>query len=317
MEYQRELKIYLAGKISDNDWRDSLLSPEWRSQQGYDKYTRAELPGMMGSSTWTNWLPLSKAVLDRFDYAGPFPCERSSNFDQHGVLEKIYDHYSVDTQIAVNTLCLNAIKNCDFFFAWIDSNDAYGTLVELGYAKALGKQVWVAFSDELEIPNDNELSWSKGIDELWFARRTANIAVKTSTPRQALEHLIKFYGLDTESPIEQLLWVAMPLGLRIAAKAQYRIGKYRADFAFPEVSLAIECDGHEFHKSKGQRTHDAKRDRFFKTEGWQVLRFTGTEIHEDPEACASEIVKECSRLWGGQIPGKWRISLNDLWGEVA
>jgi hypothetical protein len=29
-------------------------------------------------------------------------------------------------------------------FAWLDSPDAYGTVCELGYAAALGKQIWIA-----------------------------------------------------------------------------------------------------------------------------------------------------------------------------
>jgi len=51
----------------------------------------------------------------------------------------------------------------------------------------------------------------------------------------------------------------------------------------------IELDGHEYHKTKYQRTHDAKRDRWLYGQGWHVLRFTGTEIHQDLDRCIDEI----------------------------
>ena len=57
-------------------------------------------------------------------------------------------------------------------------------------------------------------------------------------------------------------------------RTQFRIGRYRADFAFPDCKLIIETDGHDFHKTKEQRTYDAERDRFLSLEGWRVLRFT-------------------------------------------
>ncbi|TPI27250.1 DUF559 domain-containing protein [Mesorhizobium sp. B3-2-1] len=35
--------------------------------------------------------------------------------------------------------------------------------------------------------------------------------------------------------------------------------------------------------------HDAKRDRWLYGQGWTVLRFTGTEIHENLDRCLDEI----------------------------
>jgi very-short-patch-repair endonuclease len=70
---------------------------------------------------------------------------------------------------------------------------------------------------------------------------------------------------------------------------QHPVGKYRLDFAIPDKRVAIELDGHEYHKTKYQRTHDAKRDRWLYGQGWHVLRFTGTEIHQDLDRCIDEI----------------------------
>lgn len=79
---------------------------------------------------------------------------------------------------------------------------------------------------------------------------------------------------------------------------QMPVGKYYADFAifcryaFDEVRLAIECDGHDFHeKTKEQAAHDKARDRFFLQSGWPTMRFTGSEIFRDADACANQVVE--------------------------
>ena len=56
---------------------------------------------------------------------------------------------------------LDGIKKADCVFAWIADHECYGTLVELGYAHALGKQIFIAHPPEI-----------KPQGELWFALRT-------------------------------------------------------------------------------------------------------------------------------------------------
>lgn len=90
-----------------------------------------------------------------------------------------------------------------------------------------------------------------------------------------------------DSPLEQMFYELAFLDLHIYP--QYKVGKYRLDFAIPEKMIAIELDGHEYHKTKYQRTHDAQRDRWLYGQGWHVLRFTGTEIYKNLDKCISEI----------------------------
>lgn len=81
---------------------------------------------------------------------------------------------------------------------------------------------------------------------------------------------------------------------------QVCIGQYRADFVIWDATLpfnhtkprvmVVECDGHDFHeKTKEQARRDKQRDRHFQSRGYKVLRFTGSEIWADPDACAEEI----------------------------
>ncbi|RWM04046.1 DUF559 domain-containing protein [Mesorhizobium sp.] len=92
-----------------------------------------------------------------------------------------------------------------------------------------------------------------------------------------------------DSPLEQMFYELAFLDLH--KYPQHPVGKYRLDFAIPDKRIAIELDGHEYHKTKYQRTHDAKRDRWLYGQGWTVLRFTGTEIHQNLDRCLDEICK--------------------------
>lgn len=130
--------------------------------------------------------------------------------------------------------------------------------------------------------------------------------------------------LQTDSPIEGLLLAALYKGHNlhdfavhfagrvdepvelvcgtVVVYQQAKISPYRVDFLIDDSSspnaarrrwVIVECDGHDFHeKSKGQARRDKARDRFFQSKGCRVLRFTGSEIWADPEACADEIWRQ-------------------------
>lgn len=78
---------------------------------------------------------------------------------------------------------------------------------------------------------------------------------------------------------------------------QIIIGDYRVDFYIANVGhresspLIVECDGHDFHeKTKEQAQRDKARDRYLVSQGYRVLRFTGSEIFRDAEKVATEII---------------------------
>lgn len=56
--------------------------------------------------------------------------------------------------------------------------------------------------------------------------------------------------------------------------------------------VAVECDGHDFHeRTKAQASKDRSRDRALVQAGWFVVRFTGSEIHSNPEGCVAELIR--------------------------
>jgi very-short-patch-repair endonuclease len=102
-----------------------------------------------------------------------------------------------------------------------------------------------------------------------------------------------------QAGLEQVLGV-MPFGrpeADVVIAPQYQIGKHRVDFAIfingvanEEIKIVVECDGHEFHeKTKEQAARDKSRDRDLLIAGWKVLRFTGSEIWRDYEACTIQV----------------------------
>ena len=111
----------------------------------------------------------------------------------------------------------------------------------------------------------------------------------------AIFNLTRVVAPQFESPIERIMYVVLrdefnngfDRGM-IKLECQKKIGKYTVDFYLlymsdtGPVEFIIECDGHNFHeKTKEQAKHDKKRDRFFTSNGYIVLRYTGSEIVGD------------------------------------
>lgn len=57
------------------------------------------------------------------------------------------------------------------------------------------------------------------------------------------------------------------------------------------VRIIVECDGFQYHKGKAEFIRDRKRDRALKAQGYEVLRFSGTEIYSDPVAASHELAE--------------------------
>jgi very-short-patch-repair endonuclease len=109
-----------------------------------------------------------------------------------------------------------------------------------------------------------------------------------------------------ESPIEKRFWAHAygPLSALGRLTPQIKIEGYRADFILTHIpgvdllKVIIELDGHDYHASPAQRDHDTARDRALMKAGWQVIRFTGSQINCDCAGCVREtvaIVREWAR----------------------
>lgn len=59
----------------------------------------------------------------------------------------------------------------------------------------------------------------------------------------------------------------------------YRVGRYVYDFAFPDLKLDVEIDGQQ-HLSERGILHDAKRDEYSRSLGWEVLRISAKDVKD-------------------------------------
>ena len=69
----------------------------------------------------------------------------------------------------------------------------------------------------------------------------------------------------------------------------------RIDFAYPELRLAIEVDGWEHHLQFDQWQDDHVRQNDLVNRGWVVIRFTWTQVVEDPGYVADVIARALRR----------------------
>lgn len=77
-------------------------------------------------------------------------------------------------------------------------------------------------------------------------------------------------------------------------KTQFKVNGYRADFLLVSntgQALLVECDGHDFHeRTKEQAARDRKKDRDLQAAGFVVLRYTGSELWNQPLRCAGDAI---------------------------
>lgn len=72
--------------------------------------------------------------------------------------------------------------------------------------------------------------------------------------------------------------------------------RYRVDYAYEEVRLAIEGYGYAWHHTPEQLSYDLGRQAKLVAEGWTVLAYTWKQILEEPDRIADEIATTYDRL---------------------
>jgi very-short-patch-repair endonuclease len=101
-----------------------------------------------------------------------------------------------------------------------------------------------------------------------------------------------------------LLWIQLK-GKRLAGfkfRRQHGVGPYILDFYCPEGKLAIEIDGAS-HDSDEARQRDQRRQAYVEEFGIRFVRFSDTELFENPNKILERIENELKRKEGGQGGG--------------
>jgi very-short-patch-repair endonuclease len=71
--------------------------------------------------------------------------------------------------------------------------------------------------------------------------------------------------------------------------------RYRIDFAYPDLKIAIEVDGVDTHESRRDVQQDHDRQNDLVDAGWTVLRFTWDDVVRRPAFVARRIERALSR----------------------
>lgn len=121
------------------------------------------------------------------------------------------------------------------------------------------------------------------------------------------------------SPIEQILFFALviykhkypefSIKFRIQKSIECNGHIYKADFCIEKLDIGnnnidldltrpiiIECDGFEYHNSKEKMSYDYGRENELKLLGYDIIRFTGSQIYKNPEECVDTVFKYIKQI---------------------
>ena len=107
-----------------------------------------------------------------------------------------------------------------------------------------------------------------------------------------------------ESYIEKYFWAAIQPFLQNLIP-QYRVDKFRVDWAIPELKFAVELDGKNFHTTKDQVKHDWERDNDLLHLGWTIMRFSGIELKRNFAECILETLRSVAARYKIEKPSTY------------
>lgn len=158
-------KVYLAGKIAKLDWRHFLF----------------EISDVIDETDENT------ATRGNFEYSGPYfmSCDHGCYHGEMthgrgtGTTAACFTTYTEPRSFTAHR-CLKWIRQSDYMFVWIDSTEAFGTLVEIGYAKGVGVPVFVAI--------DENIVDEKMVKEQWFSHTIADMVLTADNIQHAWDY---------------------------------------------------------------------------------------------------------------------------------
>lgn len=98
------------------------------------------------------------------------------------------------------------------------------------------------------------------------------------------------------SPIEKLFWESWakgPYKNKLNFIYDYKIPgtgrKFQGDFVEINNRVIIELDGYKWHSDKESFTKDRQRERIIEAQDWKLIRFSGSEVYNNPDKCVKEV----------------------------
>ncbi|MBX7434575.1 DUF559 domain-containing protein [Mycobacterium sp. Y57] len=101
----------------------------------------------------------------------------------------------------------------------------------------------------------------------------------TTAIHHITRNLIEQHGLPTGTSLEnRVTWRLHTWD--ILDQTQYRVGKYRLDYAWPTVRIALEADG-PHHWRPDVAVKDVARDAWLRSQGWLVFRVDDSDTLDE------------------------------------
>lgn len=266
------MRVYLAGKISRDDWRKHIDGYRPFSMDASDVADSENDRNIHMDDFEKHFGELP--VISKYPYiqvTGPFflSCDHGCYHGEqsHGVgaveWKDIAGHggtwsgcsgYSF-TREEVMQICLHQIHRSDMVFAFIDDPTCYGTLFEIGFAKKAGKTVVVMFSEQ------------KMADDMWFISECVDVVFVLDSKRHIAHRIITY--------VEEAAHIANLIAKGITGdSAWYVRGSEKTD------------EEGKFYARNCNLSDKEKYQRYlFETEWWQKIRTERLKI--DGFRCAN------------------------------
>jgi hypothetical protein len=125
-------------------------------------------------------------------------------------------------------------------------------------------------------------------------------AVLVGGPGAALSHRPAATRLALRPSTVEIPEVTVPRALRPRSGIRMHRGRlppslrvqdrwFECDFVWRRRRLIVELDGRAFHSTPADFERDRARDRKLHAAGWCVVRVTWRQLHDDPDALASDL----------------------------
>ena len=70
---------------------------------------------------------------------------------------------------------------------------------------------------------------------------------------------------------------------------QHRVERFRLDFAWPTASVAVECDGFEWHGNRIAWKRDRRRMARLELLGWRIVPVTWDDVAQRPRETVARV----------------------------
>lgn len=189
--------VYLAGKITGDEWRNEIV--EGWSDQRDSPFTWEAVVDSDGKEWVVAEAAIDAAFGAKLDYVGPWWSDlgvlgghawpsgcgdrhaygftRWGGPNGHGIHQFGSEKDRERAARLVSNNVASAIAECDLLFAWVNSDDCFGTIFEIGMAAGRGKTVVVA----------SPLNFDHG--QMWLCQRFAATRVFANTAGEAWKKL--------------------------------------------------------------------------------------------------------------------------------